>query len=397
MLKIDKVTAIQARGRYARICVEMDLDKPLLPTVIARGYLLNIQYEGLHSISFQCGKYGHKESHCGIMVDRSQHSSHGIGEAVMKEDNVHDYGPWMLVKRHSNRFSQKANSNKKFEASRGFATLIKDIMLEYSAYLIFLLEMHVSGAKEEAIIKRIGLDGVFIEKVRGHVGGIWCLRNPSLWKVQVLDNSHYHVHMRVNWQNTGEWLLIVVYYSPHYQHRQELWDVLRELSLDIDCAWAILGDFNSIIHPHERKGGSANPSNRGILGFSNMINNCDLIDAIFQGYPLTWKRGSLEQRLDMLLINIQWRMKDLFVLCIECLFHIIQSAVDSNQWTPIRIARKAPKISHLAFADDLFLFAEASEDQHERCFFHYYLHICSQHERYHPTTTSYVSKKFQNK
>ncbi|XP_020229075.1 uncharacterized protein LOC109810102 [Cajanus cajan] len=169
--------------------------------------------------------------------------------------------------------------------------------------------MHVSGAKEEAIIKRIGLDGVFIEKVRGHVGGIWCLRNPSLWKVQVLDNSHYHVHMRVNWQNTGEWLLIVVYYSPHYQHRQELWDVLRELSLDIDCAWAILGDFNSIIHPHERKGGSANPSNRGILGFSNMINNCDLIDAIFQGYPLTWKRGSLEQRLDMLLINIQWRMK----------------------------------------------------------------------------------------
>lgn len=59
MLKIDKVTTIQARGEFTKICVELDLDKPLKPKVIARGYLLNLQCEGLHVICFNCGRYGH--------------------------------------------------------------------------------------------------------------------------------------------------------------------------------------------------------------------------------------------------------------------------------------------------------------------------------------------------
>lgn len=64
MLKIDKVTSIQSRGQFARICVELDLAKPLLPKIIARGILLNLEYECLHMICFRCGKYGHKEINC---------------------------------------------------------------------------------------------------------------------------------------------------------------------------------------------------------------------------------------------------------------------------------------------------------------------------------------------
>jgi len=54
MLKIDQVTTIQSKGKFARICIELDLDKSLQPKVIARGYLLSIQYEGLHAICFKC-------------------------------------------------------------------------------------------------------------------------------------------------------------------------------------------------------------------------------------------------------------------------------------------------------------------------------------------------------
>lgn len=45
-----------------RICVEIDLDVPLQPKIFARGYLLNIQYEGFH---FSCGKHDHKDTSCG--------------------------------------------------------------------------------------------------------------------------------------------------------------------------------------------------------------------------------------------------------------------------------------------------------------------------------------------
>ena len=64
MLKIDKVTTIQSRGKFARICVELDLDKPLQPKAIVREYLLNMQYEGLHVVFFKCGRYGHRERDC---------------------------------------------------------------------------------------------------------------------------------------------------------------------------------------------------------------------------------------------------------------------------------------------------------------------------------------------
>lgn len=53
----------------------------------------------------------------------------------------------------------------------------------------------------------------------------------------------------------------------------------------------------------------------------------------------------------------------LFVLCIEHLGHWIQKMVKNRAWKPIKALRSGPKVSHLFFADDILLFAEAGEDQ----------------------------------
>lgn len=53
----------------------------------------------------------------------------------------------------------------------------------------------------------------------------------------------------------------------------------------------------------------------------------------------------------------------LFVLCMERLSHLIDTSVEHGDWSPIRLSRNGPRISHLFFADDLFLFAEASVEQ----------------------------------
>lgn len=44
---------------------------------------------------------------------------------------------------------------------------------------------------------------------------------------------------------------------------------------------------------------------------------------------------------------------------------MIGTAVELGLWKPIKLRRVSPKLSHLAFADDLILFAEASLDQVE--------------------------------
>lgn len=53
----------------------------------------------------------------------------------------------------------------------------------------------------------------------------------------------------------------------------------------------------------------------------------------------------------------------LFVLCLERLCHQIELSVADKAWKPISLSRGGPKLSHICFADDLILFAEASVSQ----------------------------------
>ena len=53
----------------------------------------------------------------------------------------------------------------------------------------------------------------------------------------------------------------------------------------------------------------------------------------------------------------------LFVLCLERLCHQIEVAVGRKEWKPIGLSQRGPKLSHVCFADDLILFAEASVAQ----------------------------------
>lgn len=56
----------------------------------------------------------------------------------------------------------------------------------------------------------------------------------------------------------------------------------------------------------------------------------------------------------------------IFVLCLECLSHWIQMRVNEGRWKPLKAFRGDIRVSHLFFADDLLLFAEASKEKVDR-------------------------------
>jgi hypothetical protein len=63
-VKVDMHTLQVARGKFARLCVEIDLTKPVVGKVGINGEWYHVQYEGLHVICTQCGCYGHTLKDC---------------------------------------------------------------------------------------------------------------------------------------------------------------------------------------------------------------------------------------------------------------------------------------------------------------------------------------------
>lgn len=139
-------------------------------------------------------------------------------------------------------------------------------------------------------------------------GGIWCLWDLALWKVEVLNSTNQFVHLQVTWKRSMVWLVTIVYASASYVRRQELWDKLSNLATNIVDPWVVLGDFNDILVDHERKGGSPNFWIRGMNGFRSMVQDCNLLDMGFQGSLFTWKHGNLFQRLDWGFLQFTWKM-----------------------------------------------------------------------------------------
>ena len=63
-LKVDIITSKQSRGRYVKIYIEVDSTKSLLLEYSIKGKTYHTEYESLHLIFFNYGKYGHYSEFC---------------------------------------------------------------------------------------------------------------------------------------------------------------------------------------------------------------------------------------------------------------------------------------------------------------------------------------------
>nr|POE80319.1 hypothetical protein CFP56_14083 [Quercus suber] len=93
LLKIDTRTINNVRGRYARLCVQIDLDSPLTSKVRIGSLLQPVQYEGIPTLCFKCGYVGHKAHSCPKIIQPSVPPSstpHTSSSALDADPNIED-------------------------------------------------------------------------------------------------------------------------------------------------------------------------------------------------------------------------------------------------------------------------------------------------------------------
>lgn len=109
--KVDSTTRATTRGMFARVCLEIDMGKPLRANYRMRGKDWRLQYEGLHDLCFTCGKYGHREAGCPLKIPEESSDHMKTNEAQTKatspserskkaDEQSSSFGPWMVAQRN---------------------------------------------------------------------------------------------------------------------------------------------------------------------------------------------------------------------------------------------------------------------------------------------------------
>lgn len=122
VIQIDRNTEDAVRGRFARLCVEVDLSKALLPKLVVGKHIQTVEYEGLHMICFHCGRFGHRREGCPSVIVNEQPNQNAAPPPEKSADKEDDsiFGPWMIAQRRSRKSqstsSEKGKSNSKSDS-----------------------------------------------------------------------------------------------------------------------------------------------------------------------------------------------------------------------------------------------------------------------------------------
>nr|XP_023905785.1 uncharacterized protein LOC112017557 [Quercus suber]POF19329.1 uncharacterized protein CFP56_17705 [Quercus suber] len=72
ILWIDSYTATGSRGSFARLCIQVEINKPLITLIRIGRMVQEVKYEGISTLCFCCGRLGNKQEHCSYQIKQQE-------------------------------------------------------------------------------------------------------------------------------------------------------------------------------------------------------------------------------------------------------------------------------------------------------------------------------------
>nr|XP_023926558.1 uncharacterized protein LOC112037981 [Quercus suber] len=79
VLKIDTHIATKSRGRYAKLCIQADIEKPLANMVLVDNIEQPVTYGCVSRVYFSCGRIGHRMEECFYTVKKPAQKAIHVG------------------------------------------------------------------------------------------------------------------------------------------------------------------------------------------------------------------------------------------------------------------------------------------------------------------------------
>ena len=86
VLRIDTHTTMEARGKYARMCIQIDINKPLIDTILIKWFEQAVNYEGIQKLCFSYGKVGHLKEACLYTIRKNKVSADTAEASLVEND-----------------------------------------------------------------------------------------------------------------------------------------------------------------------------------------------------------------------------------------------------------------------------------------------------------------------
>ncbi|KAJ8430951.1 hypothetical protein Cgig2_003535 [Carnegiea gigantea] len=137
-------------------------------------------------------------------------------------------------------------------------------------------------------------------------GRLWLAWNPKEYKVVVLQITEQFIHTRATQLYSQKDIYATfVYGFNHAQQRAPMWADLETISHQMQEAWCVLGDFNTILRKEDRLGGGE-VADYELQELQNCLDSRELTEMPYSGAYYTWSNKTVWSRIDRALINGYW-------------------------------------------------------------------------------------------